>query len=263
MRDFFTRRYDDKYKYSIYYLENKKQIICKARRTIFTFTHNLSLEIDGVEKYKMIRTKGSAIAEILTTFIKNFIGIEFTIFMNSKNSKNSIANVYFKSRKSFELVTKESTYFLVNHKGGYFSIKRNGEQVALLKREPIAKCFYNRYCVWYEPELNEYIDILLLILSINDYMFYCNDWGYNTKKDVSSEISWGISDYASIWPSFKNVTDIEVKWRPSDSNNENNLNDNLYLKKIDLLQKKVDKFSVFVIILFLFLILIVIGIKLG
>lgn len=259
MIDFFTRRYDDKYKYSIYYFENKKQMICKAKRTIFTFSHNLSLEIDGVEKYRVIRTKGNAIAEILMTFIKNFIGLEFTIFMNNTDS---VGNVYFKSKKSFELVTNESTYFLVNHKGGYFSIKKNGEQIALLKREPVAKCLYNRYCVWYETKLNDCIDILLLILSINDYMFYCNDWGYNTKKDISSEIGWEISDYASIWPSFKNVTDIEVKWRPSDSNNENSFNDNLYLKKIDLLQKKVNKFSVFVVMLLVLLILITIIIKL-
>lgn len=259
MRDFFTRRYDDKYKYSTYYLENQKQIICKASRTLLSFIHKLSLEVNGIEKYRLVRTKGCAVIEILMSFIKNFKGIKFTIF----NNTNSIGTVCFKSRKSFELVTRESTYFLVNHKGGYFSIKKNGEQVALLKREPVAKCLYNRYCVWYEPKLNEYIDILLLILSINDYMFYCNDWGYNTKKEVSSEISWGISDNASIWPSFKNVTDVEVKWRPSDSDDETCIRDALYLTKIDLLQKKVNKFSVFVIILFVILVLIVISIKLG
>lgn len=258
MRDFFTRRYDRKYKNSIYYFENKKQIICKAKRTFPTFTHKLSLEVNGVERYKIIRTKGSVIAEILMTFIKDFKNIEFTIFTNSMDNVGCIC---FKNKRSFEIYLNNSTYVLINHKGGYFSIKNDSKQIALLRREPIAKCFYNRYFVWYNTELNSYIDILLLILSVNDYMYYCNDWSYNTQKDISPDVSWKISDNASIYPYFKRVDDVEVNWRPSDSNYEDVLDDNLYLQKIELLQKKVNKFSILVIIIFILIILIVISIK--
>lgn len=257
MRDFFTRKYDDKYKYSIYYLENQKQIICKASRTILTFIHNLSLVVNGVEKYKLVRTKGSAIIEILMLPIKNYRSIEFTILMDNKES---IGLVRFKKKKGIELIFDKQKIVLSNHAKGYFSVKKNDEQVALLKREPVAKCLYNRYCVWYEPNMSNLIDILLLLLSINDYLFYCNDWGYNTKKELSTEINWKLSDYASIWPSFKNITDSEVRWRPSDSNNETNIEDSMYLTKIDLLQKKVNKYSIFVIILFVLFILIAIAI---
>ncbi|MEI3163909.1 MAG: hypothetical protein V8S74_11130 [Lachnospirales bacterium] len=257
MRDFFTRRYDEKYKNSIYYFENKKQIICKAKRTFPTFTHKLSLEVNGVEQYKIIRTKGSIIAEILMTFVKNFKNIEFTIFTNSMDN---VGRVCFKNKRSFEIYLNNSTYVLINHKGGYFSIKKDSKQIALLRREPIAKCFYNRYFVWYDIELNGYIDILLLILSLNDYMYYCNDWSYNTQKDILPDISWKISDNASIYPYFKRVDDIEVNWRPSDSNYKC-FNDNLYFQKIELLQKKVNKFSILFIIMFILIILIIISVK--
>ena len=258
MRDFFTRRYDRKYKNSIYYFENKKQIICKAKRTFPTFKHKLSLEVNVEEQYKIIRTKGSIIAEILMTFIKDFKNIEFTIFTNSMDNVGCIC---FKNKRSFEIYLNNSTYVLINHKGGYFSIKKDSKQIALLRREPIAKCFYNRYFIWYNTELNSYIDILLLILSVNDYMYYCNDWSYNTQKDISPDVSWKISDNASIYPYFKRVDDVEVNWRPSDSNYEDVLDDNLYLQKIELLQKKVNKFAILVIIIFILIILIVISIK--
>lgn len=258
MRDFFTRKYSDKYKYSIYYLENQKQMICKGSRTFLSFIHKLSLEINGVEKYRLVRTKGSAIMEFLMSMINNFKSIEFTILMNNIES---IGIVRFNNKNGIEIIVNELRYVLTNHGKGYFSIKRNDEQIALLKREPVAKCLYNRYCVWYEFKINDSMDILLLLLSINDYMFYCNDWGYNTKKEVSSEIDWKLSDYASIWPSFKNITDSEVKWRPSDSNNKTNIEDSMYLTKIDLLQKKVNKYSIYVIVMFLIFIFVFIAIE--
>lgn len=246
MKDFFTRRYDEKYKYSIYYLENQKQMICKASRTIRSFIHKLTFEVNGVEKYRLVRTKGSSIMEILMSLINNFKSIEFSILMNKNEN---IGMVKFKNKKSIELIFNEIKYILTSHGRGYFSIKRNNKQIALLKREPVAKCLYNRYCVWYEPEINASIDVLLLLLSINDYMFYCNNWEYYTQKEISSEITWKFSDYASGWTSFKNVTDPEVQWKPSDSTNETNAEDCIYLTKIEQIQKKVNKHTVFVIIL--------------
>lgn len=248
MKDFFTRRYDDKYKYSLYYLENQKQLVCKARRTIFSFSHRLSLEICGVEQYRMIRTKGSAFKEFIMMPFGNYKNFEFTI-MDSNESY--IGHIKFNKKKCFELFINGINYVIKNHNEGYFSIKENDKQIALFKKEPIAKCFYNRYCVWYEPRVNKYIHILLLTLSVNDYMFYCNDWSLNTKKEISSDLTWRLSDYASVYPSLYKANAPEIYWRPSDYNDNIAYEDTLYLEKIKKLQKKVNGFAVLIIILFI------------
>ena len=52
-----------------------------------------------------------------------------------------------------------------------------------------------------------------------------------------------------------------MKWRPSDSNNKTNIEDSMYLTKIDLLQKKVNKYSIYVIVMFLIFIFVFIAIE--
>lgn len=257
MKVFFTRRYDDKYKYSIYYLEGQKHMVCRASRTVFSLTHKLSLEENGVEKYRLVRTKGNPIVEFLMSPVNNYKSIEFTILMNNTDS---IGVVRFKKKNGIELIVNEQKYVLTNHRKGYFSIKDSNKQIALLKREPIAHSYYNRYCVWYEPNISNLMDIFLLLLSVNDYMFYCNDWMYVVEKDVSTELIWKSSEFVTIWPSFKSVIDNEVNWRPSDSNNETNIEDSVYLIKIDSLQKEVNKHSIFVTVLFVIFIFIYIAI---
>ncbi|MCC8096986.1 MAG: hypothetical protein LIO44_00125, partial [Eubacterium sp.] len=124
--------------------------------------------------------------------------------------------------------------FYVGYKEqGYYSIKRNGIQVALFLLEPYSNGGRNRYCVWYEHECCEYLGFLIFFMTMTDYML-------NTNRTNTGRTTWTIY--------YKKADSEEIKWRPSDTDEAMLKKEEKYVEKIAKQEKTGQRMGILLLI---------------
>lgn len=222
MKDYFVRKRQSKEVASIYKFENIDNMYCIGKIKKHFLLNSLYVYIDEINKYSLIRSKGSALRECIGSFFRYYRGIEFQII----NNKNVVGKVCFKEKRKIEITMEGDTYFIKPHGEGFFSVKKGEEQIALLKKEPVSVNMSNRYLVLYEPLYNKYMNTLLILFSVNDYFYFCDDLNYGS---------------LSIDPCIRHTDDTEIYWRPSDSNDNMQSEAEIYLKYIKSLERFILK----------------------
>lgn len=229
MKDYFVRKRQSKEVASIYKFENIDNMYCIGKIKKHFLLHSLYVYIDEINKYSLIRSKGSALREYIGSFFGYYRGIEFQII----NNENVVGKVCFKEKRKIEISMEGDNYFIKPHGEGYFSVKKGEEQIALLKKEPVSVNMSNRYLVLYEPLYNKYMNILLILFSVNDYFYSFNDLNYGS---ISKDFCMSHTD------------DTEIYWRPSDSNDNMQNEAEIYLKYIKSLERFVLKNNIIFIV---------------
>lgn len=240
MVGYFTRKPQSYSSGSTYYFENINNMYCEGRISGLLLSHRMCININKIKTYSLVRSKGGVFREFIGSIFKYYRGIEFEVVNCIKN--NNVGRVYFKKRREIVFLLGNDVYSIKNHGEDYFSIKKNSEQIALLKKEPVSLEMCNKYFILYENEYSKCMEILLLILSANDYFYYCNDLQHG-----------GISKTFY----FRRAVDKEIYWRPSDIDGKLQNEAEIYLRSLEKLGSYVMKNNIiFLVFLFFFFIFI-------
>ncbi|MCD8091163.1 MAG: hypothetical protein LUD81_11200 [Clostridiales bacterium] len=212
-------------------------MVCKTLPTFLRHKHNISLEDCDGGVYKLVKTKGIYLAEHFCGW-GSYVWLKFDIVKEYEalNKKTVAGNITFK-RGTINILIDNNEFCLKSHGQGYYSIKRNQNQIALIKTETIVDCGRNIYRIWYEPECKNYFAHLLLCMSMMDYMFHTDNntiYSGGSKKRTcftNDSLYSGITTQKHTY--FRKTSAEEINWRPSDYSEAQRKEDEEYFRKTE------------------------------
>ena len=195
-----------------YFSENIPTLKCRVKSFYFKKC-SFILENENNEICRVL-CKEKIIKYCVSRIFDNCLGIRFEILKGNKK----IGKINVKRNRKICCYTGDNKYTIAYEGKCYFSLKKNDTQFAVSRLNNYAKNGKNKYIVLYEENSDNITELLFLLLSLNDYLFFTDMFhkGSDTfyisfKKYRSNEICWRPADKAEI-----SYDDIEEMWRNED-----------------------------------------------